>query len=222
MAAGAEAPLQTGDAPEALLAIRELRTHFGTDDGVVRAVDGVSLTLRAGQTLAIVGESGSGKSVTGLSIMGLIPNPPGRVVGGEILFRRRDGTAVDLVKLARGALLKLRGKEISMIFQEPMTSLNPVFTIGDQIAESVRLHLGKSRREARAHARNMLELVEIPAADRRLDEFPHQLSGGMRQRAMIALALACTPSLLIADEPTTALDVTIQAQILTLLAKLQT
>ncbi len=222
MAAGAEATLQTGDAPEALLAIRELRTHFGTDEGVVRAVDGVSLTLRAGQTLAIVGESGSGKSVTGLSIMGLIPNPPGRVVGGEILFRRRDGTAVDLVKLARGALLKLRGKEISMIFQEPMTSLNPVFTIGDQIAESVRLHLGKSRREARAHARNMLELVEIPAADRRLDEFPHQLSGGMRQRAMIALALACTPSLLIADEPTTALDVTIQAQILTLLAKLQT
>ncbi len=215
MAAGAEATPQTGDAPEALLAIRELRTHFGTDEGVVRAVDGVSLTLRAGQTLAVVGESGSGKSVTGLSIMGLIPNPPGRVVGGEILFRRRDGTAVDLVKLARGALLKLRGKEISMIFQEPMTSLNPVFTIGDQIAESVRLHLGKSRREARAHARNMLELVEIPAADRRLDEFPHQLSGGMRQRAMIALALANTPSLLIADEPTTALDVTIQAQILT-------
>ena len=219
--AGVETAIQNGDAAEALLAIRDLRTHFGTDEGIVRAVDGVSLVVRPGQTLAIVGESGSGKSVTGLSIMGLIPNPPGRIVGGEILFRQRDGRTVDLVKVARRALLKLRGKEISMIFQEPMTSLNPVFTIGDQIAESVRLHLGKNRRDARAHARNMLELVEIPAAARRLDEFPHQLSGGMRQRAMIALALACTPSLLIADEPTTALDVTIQAQILKLLADLR-
>jgi oligopeptide/dipeptide ABC transporter ATP-binding protein len=207
---------------EALLDLRDLRTTFATDDGLVRAVDGVSLSVPAGQTLAIVGESGSGKSVTGLSIMGLIPNPPGRIVGGEILFRRRDGKTQDLVKVPRSEMLKLRGKEISMIFQEPMTSLNPVFTIGDQIAESVRLHLGKSRREARDHACNMLELVEIPAARRRLDEYPHQLSGGMRQRAMIALALACRPSLLIADEPTTALDVTIQAQILTLLAKLQT
>ncbi|HVR60593.1 MAG TPA: ABC transporter ATP-binding protein [Polyangia bacterium] len=221
MSTDAAAAVPTGDAAEALLAIRDLRTHFGTDEGIVRAVDGVSLLVRPGQTLAIVGESGSGKSVTGLSIMGLIPNPPGRIVGGEILFRQRDGRTVDLVKVARRAMLGLRGKEISMIFQEPMTSLNPVFTIGNQIAESVRLHLHKSRREARAHARRMLELVEIPAAERRLDEFPHQLSGGMRQRAMIALALACTPSLLIADEPTTALDVTIQAQILALLAKLQ-
>ena len=204
-----------------LLDLRDLRTCFATEDGLVRAVDGVSLSVRAGQTLAIVGESGSGKSVTGLSIMGLIPNPPGRIVGGEILFRRRDGQTQDLAKVARRDLLKLRGKEISMIFQEPMTSLNPVYTIGDQIAESVRVHLGKSRREARDHACQMLELVEIPAARRRLDEYPHQLSGGMRQRAMIALALACKPSLLIADEPTTALDVTIQAQILTLLAKLQ-
>ena len=204
-----------------LLDVRELRTTFATDDGLVRAVDGVSLAVQPGQTLAVVGESGSGKSVTGLSIMGLIPNPPGRIVGGEILFRRRDGKTLDLTKVPRRDLLRLRGKEISMIFQEPMTSLNPVFTIGSQIVESVRLHLGKSASEARAHARRMLELVEIPAAERRLDEYPHQLSGGMRQRAMIALALANTPSLLIADEPTTALDVTIQAQILTLLTKLQ-
>jgi peptide/nickel transport system ATP-binding protein len=204
-----------------LLDVRELRTSFATDDGPVRAVDGVSFSVASGQTLAIVGESGSGKSVTGLSIMGLIPDPPGRIVGGEILFRRRDGQTLDLTKVPRRELLALRGKELSMIFQEPMTSLNPVFTIGDQIAESVRLHLGKNRREARDHACRMLELVEIPAARRRLDEYPHQLSGGMRQRAMIALGLACTPSLLIADEPTTALDVTIQAQILTLLAKLQ-
>ena len=211
----------TATATAPLLDVRELRTTFATDDGLVRAVDGVSLAVQPGQTLAVVGESGSGKSVTGLSIMGLIPNPPGRIVGGEILFRRRDGKTLDLTKVPRRDLLRLRGKEISMIFQEPMTSLNPVFTIGSQIVESVRLHLGKSASEARAHARRMLELVEIPAAERRLDEYPHQLSGGMRQRAMIALALANTPSLLIADEPTTALDVTIQAQILELLRTLQ-
>src|SRR5216684_6768106 len=165
MAAGAEAARQaTGDAPEALLAIRDLRTHFGTDEGVVRAVDGVSLTLRAGQTLAVVGESGSGKSVTGLSIMGLIPNPPGRVVGGEILFRTREGTVVDLAKLPVKALRKLRGRDIAMIFQEPMTSLDPVFTVGDQIAESAALHLGMNRATATKRALEMLELVEIPPA----------------------------------------------------------
>jgi oligopeptide/dipeptide ABC transporter ATP-binding protein len=204
-----------------LLEVNDLHTYFATDDGLVKSVAGVSLAVAPGETLAIVGESGSGKSVTGLSIMGLIPNPPGRIVKGQILFRQGQGQEVDLTRVPRAEMLKLRGRRISMIFQEPMTSLNPVFTIGDQIGESVRVHLGKSRRDARQHARQMLDLVEIPAAARRLDEFPHQLSGGMRQRAMIALALACNPSLLIADEPTTALDVTVQAQILALLAKLQ-
>jgi len=204
-----------------LLEVDNLQTHFFTEQGTVKSVDGVSFTVNAGETLAVVGESGSGKSVTSLSIMGLIPADAGRVVGGSIRFKRRDGEVVDLTRLPQRSLRQLRGNEIAMVFQEPMTSLNPVFTLGDQIAESVRLHLGKSHKDAMIHAQRMLELVEIPAAARRLYEYPHQLSGGMRQRVMIALALSCNPSLLIADEPTTALDVTIQAQILALLQKLQ-
>ena len=204
-----------------LLQVEHLRTHFFTDAGVVKAVEDVSFSLDAGETLAVVGESGSGKSVTSLSIMGLVPNPPGRIVGGEILFRTREGPVVDLAKLSAKALRKLRGRDIAMIFQEPMTSLDPVFTIGDQIAEAAALHLGMTRAAAMKRALHMLELVEIPAAKQRLTEYPHQLSGGMRQRVMIALALSCNPSLLIADEPTTALDVTIQAQILALLDKLR-
>ena len=204
-----------------LLQVRHLQTHFATDAGLVKAVEDVSFTLNAGETLAVVGESGSGKSVTSLSIMGLIPNPPGRIVGGEILFRTREGPVVDLTKLPIKALRKHRGRDIAMIFQEPMTSLDPVFTVGAQIAEAAALHLGMNRHAARKRALDMLELVEIPAARQRIDEYPHQLSGGMRQRVMIAVALACNPSLLIADEPTTALDVTIQAQILALLNKLR-
>ena len=204
-----------------LLQIRDLRTHFFTDAGVVKSVEDVSFYLDPGETLAVVGESGSGKSVTSLSIMGLIPNPPGRIVGGEILFRTREGRVVDLAKLPAKALRRLRGRDIAMIFQEPMTSLDPVFTVGDQIAEAAALHLGLDRAAATKRALEMLELVEMPAARQRLGEYPHQLSGGMRQRVMIALALSCNPSLLIADEPTTALDVTIQAQILALLGKLQ-
>jgi peptide/nickel transport system ATP-binding protein len=204
-----------------LLQVRHLQTHFSTDAGLVKAVEDVSFTLDAGETLAVVGESGSGKSVTSLSIMGLIPNPPGRIVGGEILFRTRDGAVVDLATLPAKALRQLRGRDIAMIFQEPMTSLDPVFTVGDQIAEAAALHLGMNRDAAMKRALEMLELVEIPAAKQRIGEFPHQLSGGMRQRVMIAIALACNPSLLIADEPTTALDVTIQAQILALLDKLR-
>jgi oligopeptide/dipeptide ABC transporter ATP-binding protein len=204
-----------------LLEVEDLRTHFFTDAGVVKSVEGVSFSLHAGETLAVVGESGSGKSVTSLSIMGLIPNPPGRIVGGEIRFRTREGPVVDLAKLPVKALRRLRGRDIAMIFQEPMTSLDPVFTVGDQIAEAAALHLGLDRAAAMKRALEMLDLVEMPAARQRLGEYPHQLSGGMRQRVMIALALSCRPSLLIADEPTTALDVTIQAQILALLAKLR-
>jgi len=204
-----------------LLDVRRLRTHFRTDAGVVKAVEDVSFTLDAGELLAVVGESGSGKSVTSLSIMGLIADPPGRVAGGEILFKTRAGPVVDLARLPARALRKLRGRDLAMIFQEPMTSLNPVFSVGDQIAEAAMLHLGMARGAARRHALEMLERVEIPAARQRLDEYPHQLSGGMRQRVMIAIALACDPLLLIADEPTTALDVTIQAQILALLDKLR-
>jgi len=204
-----------------LLQVRHLQTHFFTDAGPVKAVEDVSFTVNAGETLAVVGESGSGKSVTSLSIMGLIPNPPGRIVGGEILFQTREGPVVDLVTLPMKALRQLRGRDIAMIFQEPMTSLDPVFTVGEQIAEAAALHLGMNRHTARKRALDMLELVEIPAARQRIDEYPHQLSGGMRQRVMIAVALACNPSLLIADEPTTALDVTIQAQILALLNKLR-
>jgi len=204
-----------------LLRVSHLHTQFSTEAGLVRAVEDVSFTLDPGELLAVVGESGSGKSVTSLSIMGLIADPPGRVASGEILFRTRAGPVVDLAKLPARALRKLRGRDLAMIFQEPMTSLNPVFSVGDQIAEAAVIHLGMARDAARRRALEMLELVEIPAARQRLDEYPHQLSGGMRQRVMIAIALACDPLLLIADEPTTAFDVTIQAQILALLDKLR-
>ena len=207
--------------PGPLLRVSRLHTQFATEAGLVRAVEDVSFTLDAGETLAVVGESGSGKSVTSLSIMGLVADPPGRVVGGEILFRMRDGAVVDLTRLPAKALRRLRGRDIAMIFQEPMTSLNPVLTVGSQIAEAAEIHLGSDRGAAMNRARDMLELVEIPAAKQRLADYPHQLSGGMRQRVMIAMALVCNPALLIADEPTTALDVTIQAQILALLDKLR-
>jgi peptide/nickel transport system ATP-binding protein len=199
-----------------LLDVKNLKTYFFTDEGVVRAVDGVDLYIEKGETLGVVGESGCGKSVTALSIMKLIPQPPGRIVEGEIMY---NGT--NLVTLAPNKMRKIRGKEISMIFQEPMTSLNPVFTCGEQIAEAIRLHEGLGRREAMAKTVDMLKLVHIPNAERRVKEYPHQLSGGMRQRIMIAMALSCNPNLLIADEPTTALDVTIQAQILELLNELK-
>ncbi len=208
-------------APGPLLAVRNLRTHFRTDAGVVRAVEDVSFTLHERETLAIVGESGSGKSVTSLSIMGLVPAPSGRVVAGEILFRTREGAVVDLAQLPAKAMRRLRGRDLAMIFQEPMTSLNPVLRVGDQIAEAAAIHLRLDRAASRKRALEMLELVEIPAARQRIAEYPHQLSGGMRQRVMIAMALACDPLLLIADEPTTALDVTIQAQILALLDTLR-
>ena len=198
-----------------LLDVRNLRTHFFTDDGVVKSVDGVSFPVRKGKTLGVVGESGCGKSVTALSILRLI-SPPGKSVDGQILFE-----GVDLLKLPEHEMRKVRGHKISMIFQEPMTSLNPVFTVGYQIMEAVRLHLGLDKAAARQRTIEMLEKVRIPSAATRVDEYPHQLSGGMRQRIMIAMALACNPQLLIADEPTTALDVTIQAQILELLKDLQ-
>jgi oligopeptide/dipeptide ABC transporter ATP-binding protein len=198
-----------------LLEVMDLKTYFHTDQGLVRAVDGVSFQVNRGKTLGIVGESGCGKSVASLSILRLIPSPPGRIEGGRILFKGQD-----LLKLSEGRMRKIRGNEISMVFQEPMTSLNPVFTCGDQIVEAITLHQGLTKREAKARAVEMLRLVGIPSPEERVDEYPHQLSGGMRQRVMIAMALSCNPSLLIADEPTTALDVTIQAQILELLAKL--
>ncbi|RMG17509.1 MAG: ABC transporter ATP-binding protein [Deltaproteobacteria bacterium] len=199
-----------------LIEIEGLRTAFHTDDGTVVAVDGVDLTICEGETLGVVGESGCGKSVTAMSILRLIPDPPGRIVGGTVRYRGRD-----LLTLPEEEMRRIRGKKISMIFQEPMTSLNPVFTVGDQIGEAVRLHEGASKREARDRAIEMLRLVGIPAPEQRVDAYPHQLSGGMRQRVMIAMALACDPDLLIADEPTTALDVTIQAQILELIKRLQ-
>ena len=199
-----------------LLEIQDLQTHFVTDAGTVRAVDGVSLKVRKGETLGIVGESGCGKSVTALSVLRLIPNPPGRVVGGKILLDGRN-----LLELPEDEMRKVRGGSISMIFQEPMTSLNPVFTVGDQIAEGIRLHQRLSKRDSWGKAVEMLRLVRIPDPDRRVKEYPHQMSGGMRQRVMIAMALSCNPHLLIADEPTTALDVTIQAQILELLNQLK-
>ena len=204
-----------------LLQVDHLRTWFHTQDGVVRAVDGVSFQVRPGETLGIVGESGCGKSVTALSIMGLIPQPPGRIeAGSRIAFRTGSGIE-DLTQVGDRRMRELRGNEIGMIFQEPMTSLNPVFRVGDQIGEALRKHRGMGPKEAREHALGLLHLVGIPAPQQRVDEYPHQLSGGMRQRIMIAMALACDPRLLIADEPTTALDVTIQAQILELLQRLQ-
>src|SRR3989338_915259 len=201
---------------ERLLDVKNLKTYFFTDEGTVRAVDGVDLYINKGETLGIVGESGCGKSVTALSIMKLIPQPPGRIVEGEI---RYDGK--NLVDLPPGKMRKIRGKEISMIFQEPMTSLNPVFTCGEQIAEALRLHEGLGRRDAMDKTVEMLKMVRMANPERRVKEYPHQLSGGMRQRVMIAMALSCNPKLLIADEPTTALDVTIQAQILELLNELK-
>ncbi|HEX6978967.1 MAG TPA: ABC transporter ATP-binding protein [Alphaproteobacteria bacterium] len=210
-------PAQQGpDTAPPLLAIEDLKTYFFTRDGVVRAVDGVSYTVGAGETLAVVGESGCGKSVTALSILRLIASPPGRIVGGAIRFQGRN-----LLELDDAAMREIRGNEISMVFQEPMTSLNPVLTIGRQIAETLMLHQGLDRTAALAKAADMLRLVNIPEAERRLAQYPHQLSGGMRQRVMIAMALACNPKLLIADEPTTALDVTIQAQILDLMRALK-
>ncbi|MBI3635847.1 MAG: ABC transporter ATP-binding protein, partial [Candidatus Rokubacteria bacterium] len=201
---------------ERLLEIKGLKTHFFTDEGVVRAVDGVDLYINKGETLGVVGESGCGKSVTALSIMRLIAQPPGRIVQGTIHYNGKN-----LLDLKPAEMRKIRGKEIAMIFQEPMTSLNPVFTVGEQIAEAVRLHEGLGRRDAMDKTVEMLRIVHIPNAERRVKEYPHQLSGGMRQRVMIAMALSCNPKLLIADEPTTALDVTIQAQILELLNELK-
>jgi peptide/nickel transport system ATP-binding protein len=201
---------------ERLLEIKGLKTYFFTEEGVVRAVDGIDLHIDKGETLGVVGESGCGKTVTALSIMKLIAIPPGKIVEGRMLYAGRD-----LVTLPPAQMRKVRGKEISMIFQEPMTSLNPVFTIGEQIAEAVRLHEGLGRRAAMDKTVDMLKLVHMANPERRVKEYPHQLSGGMRQRVMIAMALSCNPKLLIADEPTTALDVTIQAQILDLLNELK-
>jgi oligopeptide/dipeptide ABC transporter ATP-binding protein len=202
--------------PEPLLIVRNLKTRFRTEDGTITAVDGVSFTVDAGETLGIVGESGCGKSVMSLSIMRLIPNPPGRIESGEILFAGED-----LLAKPESEMRRIRGNDIAMIFQEPMTSLNPVFTVGDQIVEAITLHQRANRREARKKAIDMLRRVGIPSPEKRIDEYPHQMSGGMRQRVMIAMALSCSPHLLIADEPTTALDVTIQAQILDLMRQLR-
>jgi peptide/nickel transport system ATP-binding protein len=200
----------------ALLEIRGLRTHFRTDDGWLHAVDGVDLSVDAGETVCIVGESGSGKSVTAMSVLKLVPMPPGRIVAGQVLWDGRD-----LVPLPPAEMQRLRGREIGVVFQEPMTALNPVYTVGEQIGEGLRLHEGLSRAAALERAAELLALVHISQPSRRVHDYPHQFSGGMRQRVMIAMALACKPRLLIADEPTTALDVTIQAQILDLLAELK-
>lgn len=199
-----------------ILSVEDLRTHFFTRDGITRAVDGMSFNINAGDTLGIVGESGCGKSVTALSIMRLLPAELARTVGGRVRFDGRD-----ILALSEAEMRDIRGNSMAMIFQEPMTSLNPVLTIGDQIAEAVILHQKKSRAEAMGRAAEMLKLVRIPDAERRLKDYPHQFSGGMRQRVMIAMALSCNPRLLIADEPTTALDVTIQAQILRLMLELK-
>ena len=201
---------------EPLLEIRGLQTHFNTDDGVVRAVDGVDLTIDRGETLGVVGESGCGKTVTAMTVLKLIQMPPGRIAAGSVLWQGRD-----LVPLGSDEMRRIRGKEIAIIFQEPMTSLNPVYTVGDQIAEVIRLHEGLNRRDAMDRTVEMLRLVNIPTPERRVRDYPHQFSGGMRQRVMIAMALSCDPMLLIADEPTTALDVTIQAQILDLLGEMK-
>jgi peptide/nickel transport system ATP-binding protein len=214
-ATGSPRPRAAGG--EALLAVDNLKTYFFTRQGLVKAVDGVSFALKPGETLAIVGESGCGKSITALSLMRLVPEPPGRIVEGSRVVL--DG--VDLMRLDEAQMRKVRGNDISMIFQEPMTSLNPVMTVGQQISEVLILHQGLSRSEAHQKATEMLKIVKIPSPEQRVKEYPHQLSGGMRQRVMIAIALACNPKVLIADEPTTALDVTIQAQILALIVELQ-
>ncbi|MBD8064788.1 ABC transporter ATP-binding protein [Devosia sp. PTR5] len=210
---------ETTTAP--LLSIRNLVTEFRTESGIVRAVKGVDLDIESGQTVAVVGESGSGKSVTSLSVMRLLAKGVGSITDGTILFRGRDGQVRDLVQEPETAMRRIRGNEISMIFQEPMTSLNPTQKVGAQIAEAAELHQGLSHRQAWARAVEMLSLVDIPEPERRAQVYPHQMSGGMRQRVMIAMALACNPALLIADEPTTALDVTVQLQILELMRRLQ-
>ncbi|MFW6074928.1 MAG: ABC transporter ATP-binding protein [Chloroflexota bacterium] len=202
---------------EPLLDVKDLRTQFFTQDGVVKAVDGVSFTLYPGETLGVVGESGCGKSITAMSLMRLIPSPPGKIVSGQILFKGED-----ILEMSDEEVRHLRGNEIAMIFQDPMTSLNPVLSIRRQLSESLQLHLGMSKSQSRQRSIELLEMVGIPNAEERVDQYPHQFSGGMRQRVMIAMALSCNPSLLIADEPTTALDVTIQAQILDLIRNLQT
>ena len=199
-----------------LLEIKGLKTHFKTDDGWLHAVDGVDIDVDRGETVCVVGESGCGKTVTAMTVLKLLPMPPGRIVAGQVLWQGRD-----LVTASNEEMRRIRAKEIAIVFQEPMTSLNPVYSVGEQIAESLRLHEGLSRKAALARAVEMLALVRIPTPDRRIHDYPHQFSGGMRQRVMIAIALACNPKLLIADEPTTALDVTIQAQILDLLAELK-
>ena len=199
-----------------LLVVNNLQTQFFTQDGVVKAVDDVSFYIKPGETLGVVGESGSGKSITGLSLMRLVPTPPGRIVNGEVIFQGKD-----VLKMTDEQVRSIRGNEIAMIFQDPMTSLNPVLTINRQISESLILHMGMNKERARARAVELLEMVGIPNATERVDQYPHQFSGGMRQRVMIAMALSCNPKLLIADEPTTALDVTIQAQILDLMRNLQ-
>jgi len=207
---------------EPLLQVMGLKTHFHTEDGIGRSVDGVDFTIYKQHTLGVVGESGCGKSVTALSIMGLVQSPPGKIVAGRILFHREDGVVDLAAQDPRGPVMRaIRGNEIAMIFQEPMTSLNPVYTVGDQIVEAIRLHQRLKPRAAREKAIAMLRAVGIPAPEQRVDAYPHQLSGGMRQRAMVAMALSCNPRLLIADEPTTALDVTIQAQVLELMASLR-
>jgi oligopeptide/dipeptide ABC transporter ATP-binding protein len=202
--------------PPPLLRVSNLKTTFRSEDGVVSAVNGLSFAVEAGSTLGIVGESGSGKSVTALSIMRLIPQPPGTIEAGEIVFRGKD-----LLQVSDREMRAIRGHEIAMIFQDPMTSLNPVLTVGDQIAEATRLHLGYSKKDSLDRAVDMLRLVRIPLPEKRINEYPHQFSGGMRQRVMIAMALSCDPAVLIADEPTTALDVTVQAQILDLMNEMQ-
>ncbi len=204
------------EAPAPLLEVEGLEVEFGTRQGTVRVLDGVALSLEPGRTLGIVGESGCGKSMTALSIMRLVPVPPGRIGAGSVRLKGED-----LLQASEKRMREVRGKDVSMIFQEPMTSLNPVYSIGDQIAETVRLHEGLGRRASLERAVEMLQAVHIPAAERRVREFPHQMSGGMRQRVMIAMALACQPSVLIADEPTTALDVTVQAQVFDLLKEMQ-
>ena len=214
------ASTQPDVATDVILSVDNLKTHFEFGHSVAKAVDGVSFTVKRGQTVAVVGESGSGKSVTSLSIMRLVASP-GRICEGRMDFCARDGSRLDLAVASEPTMRRVRGREIAMIFQDPMTSLNPLMTIGDQIAEMILLHEPIGRRDAAARAKRMLDLVEIPAAATRIHDYPHQMSGGMRQRVMIALALACNPALLIADEPTTALDVTIQAQVLDLLRRLQ-
>ena len=201
---------------EKLLEVKNLKTYFYTDDGVVKSVDGVSFSVEKGKTLGIVGESGCGKSITSLSIMQLVETPPGKIVDGEIIYEGED-----LLKKNKEEMRKIRGGQIAMIFQEPMTSLNPVFTVGEQIMEALRIHTDLDKHQAKERAIEMLKLVKIPLAEKRFNEYPHQLSGGMRQRVMIAMALSCNPKLLICDEPTSALDVTIQAQILDLINELK-